>query len=139
MVRSTGGAGTQSSLAGVGTSAGDVAVDAGLRAHMLKVYELYGVRRPFDRNRRHVVCANRVGAESDDQPQLVELGYHLVALGGRVDLSFGQNRLSTSALQAMFWAFAVLMGLSMSRIFMMMFRTDPLPRHSLQPPLPSPV
>ena len=30
--------GTQSSLAGVGTSAGDVAVDAGLRAHMLKVY-----------------------------------------------------------------------------------------------------
>jgi uncharacterized protein len=34
-------------------------------------------------------------------------------------MSFGQNRLSTPALQAMFWAFAVLMGLSMSRIFMM--------------------
>ena len=30
--------GTQSSLAGVGTLGGDVAIDAGLRAHMLKVY-----------------------------------------------------------------------------------------------------
>ena len=30
--------GTQSSLAGVGTRAGDVAIDAGLWAHMLKVY-----------------------------------------------------------------------------------------------------
>jgi hypothetical protein len=30
--------GTQSSLAGVGSRAGDVAFDAGLRSHMLKVY-----------------------------------------------------------------------------------------------------
>ncbi len=33
-------------------------------------------------------------------------------------MSFGQNKLSTGTLQAMFWAFAVLMGLSLSTIFL---------------------
>jgi len=33
-------------------------------------------------------------------------------------MSFGINRLSTGALQAMFWAFASVMGLSMSTIFL---------------------
>jgi len=33
-------------------------------------------------------------------------------------MSFGQNRFSTSTLQAMFWGFAVLMGLSLSTIFL---------------------
>jgi FtsH-binding integral membrane protein len=33
-------------------------------------------------------------------------------------MSFGQNKFSTSTLQAMFWGFATLMGLSMSTIFL---------------------
>jgi FtsH-binding integral membrane protein len=33
-------------------------------------------------------------------------------------MSFGRNKFSTFTLQAMFWAFAVLMGLSLSRIFL---------------------
>ena len=33
-------------------------------------------------------------------------------------MSFGMNRLSTGALQALFWSFAVAMGLSMSTIFL---------------------
>jgi uncharacterized protein len=33
-------------------------------------------------------------------------------------MSFGQNKFSTSALQAMFWGFAVLMGMSLSTIFL---------------------
>lgn len=33
-------------------------------------------------------------------------------------MSFGQNRFSTSTLQAMFWGFATLMGISMSTIFL---------------------
>ena len=33
-------------------------------------------------------------------------------------MSFGMNRFSTGALQAMFWGFATLMGLSMSVIFL---------------------
>jgi FtsH-binding integral membrane protein len=34
-------------------------------------------------------------------------------------MSFGQGKFSAATLQAMFWGFAVLMGLSMARIFMM--------------------
>ena len=33
-------------------------------------------------------------------------------------MSFGQNRMATSTLQMLFWAFAVLMGLSLSTIFL---------------------
>jgi len=33
-------------------------------------------------------------------------------------MSFGQNKFSTGTLQAMFWGFAVLMGLSMSTVFL---------------------
>jgi len=33
-------------------------------------------------------------------------------------MSFGQNRMSTATMQAMFWGFAVLMGLSLSTIFL---------------------
>ncbi|MDQ2893238.1 MAG: Bax inhibitor-1/YccA family protein, partial [Pseudomonadota bacterium] len=33
-------------------------------------------------------------------------------------MSFGQNRMSTSTIQALFWGFAVLMGLSLSTIFL---------------------
>jgi uncharacterized protein len=33
-------------------------------------------------------------------------------------MSFGQNKFSTASLQAMFWAFATLMGLSMSTVFL---------------------
>jgi FtsH-binding integral membrane protein len=33
-------------------------------------------------------------------------------------MSFGMHKLSTAALQAMFWGFAVVMGLSMSSIFL---------------------
>ena len=33
-------------------------------------------------------------------------------------MSFGVNRMSTATLQALFWAFATVMGLSMSTIFL---------------------
>jgi uncharacterized protein len=42
----------------------------------------------------------------------------LAPLGFVMALSFGINRLSTFATQAIFWAFAVVMGLSMASIFL---------------------
>ena len=42
----------------------------------------------------------------------------LAPLGFVMVMSFGINRLSTGTLQTLFWAFAVVMGLSMSTIFM---------------------
>ena len=40
----------------------------------------------------------------------------LAPLGFVMVMSFGMNRLSTGTLQALFWSFAVAMGLSMSTI-----------------------
>jgi uncharacterized protein len=42
----------------------------------------------------------------------------LAPLGFVMVMSFGMNRLSTGALQMLFWAFATVMGLSMSSIFL---------------------
>ena len=42
----------------------------------------------------------------------------LAPLGFVMAMSFGLNRMSTSTLQALFWSFAVAMGLSMSTIFL---------------------
>ena len=42
----------------------------------------------------------------------------LAPLGFVMVMSFGLNRLSTGALQALFWSFAVAMGLSMSTVFL---------------------
>jgi FtsH-binding integral membrane protein len=39
-------------------------------------------------------------------------------------MSFGQNRMSASTLQLLFWAFAALMGLSMSTIFLVYTNTS---------------
>jgi FtsH-binding integral membrane protein len=42
----------------------------------------------------------------------------LAPLGFVMAMSFGLNRMSTGTLQTLFWAFAVVMGLSMSSIFL---------------------
>ena len=42
----------------------------------------------------------------------------LAPLGFVIAMSFGLNRMSTGTLQALFWAFSVAMGLSMSTIFL---------------------
>ena len=102
------------------TTAGrDVAFDAGLRAHMLSVYNYMasgvlltgivallfsqsgGVRRQILFGRRHP-----------------EMGDHVRAAGVRAGLSFGINRMSTGTAQVLYWAFAVVMGLSLSSIFL---------------------
>jgi FtsH-binding integral membrane protein len=41
----------------------------------------------------------------------------LAPLGFVMVMSFGVNRLSTAAMQGLFWAFSVVMGMSLSAIF----------------------
>lgn len=110
--------GTQSSLAGVGTVGGDVAVDAGLRAHMLKVYNYMssGVLLTG-------IVAMLFASSAFGQNVLINGGalrwvIMLSPLALILVMNFGLNKLSTTALQACFWAFAGLMGLSMSTIFL---------------------
>ena len=94
--------------------------DAGLRSYMLKVYNymasgvaLTGVVAllfaPYARD--VLINANGNG--------LSGLGWLITfaPLGFVFAMSFGVNRMQTSTLQLLFWAFAAVMGLSMSTLF----------------------
>ncbi|MDG5489393.1 Bax inhibitor-1 family protein [Sphingomonas sp. FW199] len=106
---------------GSGVDTRSAAFDAGLRSYMLSVYNymtsgvlLTGI----------VALLFSWGGESSP-------AYAIMAGGGPLAwiialsplaivfaMSFGQNRMSTGTLQALYWGFAVLMGLSLSTIFL---------------------
>ena len=105
------------------TAAGtrDVAYDAGLRSYMLSVYNrmtsgvlLTGI----------VAMAFAWGGASSPAASLLVNGgplawiVMLAPLGFVLALSFGGNRMSTGTMSAVFWAFAVAMGLSLSTVFL---------------------
>jgi len=112
------GPATASSHGGVATPA---AVDAGLRSHMLKVYNYMA----------SAVLLSGIVAMLFAQGGATSLAAQFIIAGGPMAwvimlaplafvlvISFGINRLSTAAAQVLFWAFAVAMGLSMSTIFL---------------------
>src|SRR3954467_4454822 len=93
--------------------------DAGLRSYMLSVYNYMA---------SGVLLTGIIALLFAPYAQQVLLGANggMSALGWIVTLSplaivfamsFGVNRMSTSTLQLLFWAFAAVMGLSMSTIF----------------------
>ena len=98
-----------------------VAYDAGLRSYMLSVYNymasgvlLTGIV---------AMLFSRGGAESPAAQVFTSGGILawiiiLSPLALVMVLSFGINRLSTGAAQAVYWVFATLMGLSLSTIFL---------------------
>jgi uncharacterized protein len=116
------GMGTSQGLSGASVPRTREVFDAGLRKHMLSIYNymtsgvlLTGVV---------ALLFSRGGAESPAAQVFMNGGILawviiLSPLAIVMAMSFGANRLSTGALQAMFWGFAVLMGLSMSTIFLM--------------------
>ena len=110
----------------VAARAGTAAViDEGLRSYMLKVYNYMGIGLvvtglvAWFANQAAVTDAGQLTAWGEllyTSPlmwvvMLAPLGFVLV-------LSFGINKLSVGAAQATFWAFAAVMGLSLSSIFM---------------------
>ena len=118
----------QQTRQGFGTSprqAGDVqsatTFDAGLRKHMLSIYNYMA---------SGVLLTGIVAmlfARGDEQSMAAQLFYNggimmwvvqLAPLAIVLAMSFGRDRFSTPALQAMFWGFCVLMGLSLSYIFL---------------------
>jgi uncharacterized protein len=116
---------TQQGFGASPSLAGDVATrttfDAGLRRHMLSIYNymtsgvlLTGVV---------AMLFSRGGAESPAAQVFVNGGIlawviMLSPLAIVFAMSFGQGKFSTPTLQAMFWGFAVLMGLSLSTVFL---------------------
>jgi len=90
--------------------------DAGLRKHMLSIYN-YMASGVLLSGIVAMVFASTGLAYS-----LMSSGLGIVVMLAPLAIvfamSFGQGKFSTSTLQAMFWGFAVLMGMSLSTIFL---------------------
>lgn len=110
--------GTQSSLAGVGSRAGDVVFDAGLRSHMLKVYNYMASGVLLTGIVAMLFASSAFGQNLMINGGALRWVIILSPLALILVMNFGLNKLSTGALQACFWSFASLMGLSMSTIFL---------------------
>ncbi|MXO62366.1 Bax inhibitor-1/YccA family protein [Qipengyuania oceanensis] len=99
-----------------GDAAGRVTFDAGLRKHMLSIYNYMTSGVLLTGVVALLTAQSGLAASFASGPLM-----WLVALSPLAivfAMSFGANRFSTGTLQIMFWAFAVLMGLSLSTIFL---------------------
>ena len=104
-----------------GVSAATVGVpraarDAGLRSYMLSVYN-YMASGILLTGIVAMLFANS-GMAAQVMATPLRWLIILAPLGFVMVMSFGMHRLSTGTLQALFWSFAVAMGLSMSTIFL---------------------
>ncbi|MDB5687438.1 MAG: inhibitor of apoptosis-promoting Bax1 family protein [Rhizorhabdus sp.] len=100
------------------TGVAEAAFDAGLRSYMLSIYN-YMASAVLLTGIVAMLFANSGMAEQVLRgPGLLKYVIMLAPLGFIMVLSFGINRLSTAAAQGLFWAFAVVMGLSLSSIFL---------------------
>jgi uncharacterized protein len=99
------------------TTAGGVAVDAGLRAHMLSVYN-YMTSGILLTGVVALLFSQWDGAfDILFGPGILKWVIILSPLAFVLVLSFGINKLSAGTAQLLYWLFAVVMGLSLSSIF----------------------
>ena len=116
----TGSSGGVNATATVGVPR--AARDAGLRSYMLSVYN-YMASGVLLTGIVALLFANSGLAEQVLQTPLRWL-IIFAPLAFVMVMSFGMNRLSTGTLQLLFWAFAGVMGLSMSSIFLVFTGTS---------------
>ncbi len=117
------------SYRGASVAAGTEVLDAGLRAYMLRVYNWmasglfltaiisYAISQTSAINLFYHQVVTASGATMV-QPTGLAYVAMIAPLGFVMILSFGVNKLSTSAAQAMFWAFCAVMGASLTNIFL---------------------
>jgi FtsH-binding integral membrane protein len=102
--------------------AGDVATrttfDAGLRRHMLSIYNYMASGVLLSGVVALLFANSGMAAQVFVNGGLLAWVIMLSPLAIVLTMSFGQGRFSTGTLQAMFWGFATLMGLSLSTIFL---------------------
>ncbi len=103
------------------TGRAEVAFDAGLRRHMLSVYNymtsgvlLTGIVAMLFAQGGENSMAFQFFAQGGPLAWIVILAPLAIVMV----MSFGINRISTGAAQALFWVFATVMGLSLSTIFL---------------------
>jgi uncharacterized protein len=110
----------QQATHGIGTAganAGAVAFDAGLRSYMLSVYNYMSSGILLTGVVAMLFAQTEMAQQIMMNGGLMRWVIMLSPLAIVFAMSFGQNRMSTTTIQALFWAFTVLMGLSMSTIF----------------------
>ncbi len=100
-----------------GTAAGNVAYDAGLRRHMLSIYN-YMASGVLLTGIVALLFATSGMAAAIMTGGALRWLIILSPLAIVFAMSFGANRMSTATLQLLFWAFATLMGLSLSTVFL---------------------
>ena len=107
---------TRSADPAIAVGVPQVARDAGLRSYMLKIYNYMA---------SGVLLTGIVAllfAQSGMAAQVLTTPLRwliiFAPLGFVFAMSFGVNRMKTSTVQALFWGFAIAMGLSMSAIFL---------------------
>ena len=113
---------------------GSAALDAGLRAYMLRVYNwmasglvltgliAYAIANTSLINLFYHQVATARGIMT--QPTLLGYGAIFLPLIFVMVLSFGVNKLSTRNAQALFWGFCAAMGLSLANIFLIYTATS---------------
>ncbi|MEZ5710086.1 MAG: Bax inhibitor-1/YccA family protein [Blastomonas sp.] len=103
---------------GAATSVDSATFDAGLRSYMLSIYNYMASGVLLTGLVALLFARSGMAAEVFMGGGLLPWVLILSPLAIVFTMSFGQNRFSAGALQVMFWAFATLMGLSMSTIFL---------------------
>ncbi|MDG2001818.1 MAG: Bax inhibitor-1/YccA family protein [Novosphingobium sp.] len=99
-----------------GTAAGRAGYDMGLRKHMLSIYNYMASGVLLSGIVALLMARSGMAAAMMGSPLqwLVMLSPLAIVMA----MSFGANRFGTGALQLMYWAFAILMGMSLSTIFL---------------------
>ncbi len=95
-----------------------VAFDAGLRSYMLSVYNYMASGVLLTGIVALLFARSGYAAEILGGPGLLKYLIMFAPLAFVMVMSFGINRISTPTLQLLFWAFATVMGLSLSSIFL---------------------
>jgi uncharacterized protein len=96
----------------------DVAFDAGLRSHMLSVYNYMTSGILLSGVVAMLFARSGLALDIMVNGGLLRWVIILAPLGMVMWLSFGIERMSTATAQILFWVFATVMGLSLSTIFL---------------------
>jgi uncharacterized protein len=94
------------------------AVDAGLRSYMLSVYNYMASGVLLTGIVALLFAKSGMAQDIMGGPGLLKYVIIFSPLAFILGMNFGLNRMSTGTLQMLFWAFAAVMGLSMSTIFL---------------------
>jgi len=102
----------------IGVGRESAAFDAGLRSYMLSVYNYMASGVLLTGIVALLFARSGYAAEILGGPGILKYVIMFAPLAFVMVMSFGINRISTPTLQLLFWAFATVMGLSLSSIFL---------------------